>query len=73
MSEEPITYERLAQRWGVCRRQAKRICKRIGLKPIDLGHRTKRFRPADVDRAEERSTAGGRHKATGNRHKEAAV
>lgn len=60
MSEAPITYGTLAERWGVCQRQAKRICRRIGLKPLDLGHRTKRFRPADVDRAEERRTGGGK-------------
>lgn len=60
MSEAPITYETLATRWGVCVRQAKRICKRIKLKPVDLGHRTKRFRPADVDRAEERRTGEGK-------------
>lgn len=60
MSEAPITYTTLAGRWGVCERQAKRICKRIGLRPIDLEPRTKRFRPADVDRAEERRTGGGK-------------
>lgn len=62
MSEEPITYEVLAARWKVCTRQVKRICKRIGLRPLDLGHRTKRFRPADVDRAEERLTGGTRRR-----------
>lgn len=60
MSDEPITYGVLAARWQVTERHAKRICKRIGLKPLDLGHRTKRFRPADVDRAEERRAGGSR-------------
>lgn len=58
MSDEPITYSVLAARWKVCLRQAKRICTRIGLKPLDLGHRTKRFRPVDVERAEERRAGG---------------
>lgn len=54
MSEGPITYDQLAERWNVCSRQVRRICKRWKLHPLDLGHRTKRFRPADVDRAERR-------------------
>lgn len=58
MSGEPLTYEDLAKRWKVCKRQVNRICARLRLKPVDLGHRTKRFRPADVDRAEERATGG---------------
>lgn len=58
MSDEPITYGVLAARWKVSERQVKRICKKIGLKAMDLGHRTKRFRPADVDRAEERRAGG---------------
>lgn len=52
MSDGPLTYRDLCTRWGVSKRQALRICTRIGLKAVDLGHRTKRFRPADVDRAE---------------------
>ena len=59
MSAEPLTYEDLAKRWGVVSRHVRRICTRIGLKPMDFGHRTKRFRPADVDRAEERAGKGG--------------
>lgn len=56
MSEGPLTYTDLAVRWRCCERQAKRICRRIGLQPMRLGHRTVQFRPADVDRAEERAT-----------------
>lgn len=56
MSEGPLTYEDLAARWGCCGRQVRRICRRIGLQPMRLGHRTVMFRPADVDRAEERAT-----------------
>ena len=53
MSEGPLTYADLATRWGCCERQAKRICRRIALQPMRLGHRTVKFRPADVERAEE--------------------
>jgi hypothetical protein len=60
MSEGPLTYEDLRKRWNCSKRQVNRICARIGLKPLDLGHRTKRFRPADVDRAEA-AAAGERH------------
>lgn len=54
MSDGPLTYDDLATRWDVCPRQVRRICKRWKLSPMDLGHRTKRFRPADVARAEQR-------------------
>jgi hypothetical protein len=56
MSEGPLTYDDLAERWRCCPRQAKRICRRLALEPMRLGHRTVQFRPADVDRAEERAT-----------------
>ena len=56
MSEGPLTYADLATRWGISPRQVRRICRSISLKPMRLGHRTVRFRPADVDTAEESST-----------------
>lgn len=59
MSADPITYETLAKRWNCCVRQAKRICRRWKLVPMDMGHRTKRFRPVDVDRAEARMAGEG--------------
>lgn len=52
MNNDLMTYEDLAARWGVSPRQVRRLCKRWRLIPMDLGHRTKRFRPADVHRAE---------------------
>jgi hypothetical protein len=52
MSDALMTYEDLAARWEVSPRQVRRLCKRWRLQPMDLGHRTKRFRPADVHRAE---------------------
>jgi hypothetical protein len=55
MSDAPLTYDDLAARWRVHPRQVRRICKRLTLAAMDLGHRTKLFRPADVDRAEERA------------------
>lgn len=57
-----MTYQDLAARWHVSERHTRRICKRIRLKAADLGHRTKRFRPADVLRAEEKAAGdkGGR-------------
>jgi hypothetical protein len=63
VSDGLLTYDDLVKRWGVCQRQAQRICTRLRLKPLDLGHRTKRFRPADVERAEERMVLGGRRMA----------
>lgn len=57
MSDQPLTYDELAARWRVSPRQARRLCKRLGVQVLDLGHRTKRIRPADVDRAE--GTAAG--------------
>lgn len=60
MSEGPLTYDDLAARWNLCPRQVRRVCKRWRLQPMDLGHRTKRFRPADVDRAEARMAGEGR-------------
>ena len=60
MSDAPLTYQDLQARWGrpgkpMSKRQVNRICKSLNLHPMDLGHRTKRFRPADVLRAEGRS------------------
>lgn len=60
MSEGLLTYGDLAKRWDCCERQAKRICRNVRLKAMDLGHRTKRFRPVDVDRAEQRLVEGRR-------------
>lgn len=56
MSAGPLTYDDLAARWGVCGRQVRRVCRKLKLQPMVLGHRTVRFRPADVDRAEENAT-----------------
>ncbi len=60
MSDGLLTAEQLAERWQLPgenwlskKRQLLRICTRIGLKPVKLGHRTKRYRPADVERCEE--------------------
>jgi hypothetical protein len=59
MSAEPMTYEQLATRWHMHPRTVRRICNRWGLKPMDLGHRTKLFRPVDVERAEARMAGEG--------------
>jgi hypothetical protein len=52
MSEQPITYEQLAIRWGIGVRQAKRRARVMKIPILDFGYRTKRIRPVDVDRAE---------------------
>ena len=51
-----LTYEDLAAHWGVSVRQAKRLTKKTGLEKnmLDLGHRTKRFRPTDLARVDAR-------------------
>lgn len=63
MSEGLLTYADLAARWGVCTRQAKNVAKKLKLKALDMGYRTKRFRPADVVRAEERAAGERSRKA----------
>ena len=45
-------YSDIAERWDVSERQVKRRIAGSSLKPMDLGYRTKRFRPADVLRFE---------------------
>jgi excisionase family DNA binding protein len=47
-----LTYKDLARRWSVSVRHARRIVARLRIPTVRLGHRTVRFRPADVDRAE---------------------
>jgi len=61
------TYDDVAQRWRVSPRQVKRRIAGTSLRPMDLGHRTKRFRPADVLRFEEElaSAAAGAGANTG--------
>lgn len=56
MSDELLTYDDLAARWKIGPRQARNVAKSLGLIPIDMGYRTKRFRPADVARAEEKAS-----------------
>lgn len=57
------TYEDLALRWGpsegvaLSDRWTKRIAERLKIKKVMLGHRTVRFRPVDVMKAEERAAA----------------
>lgn len=57
MSDVPLTYDDVAARYRVSPRQARRILARLQVTAMDLGHRTKRVRPADLDRAE--ATAAG--------------
>lgn len=47
-----LTYEQLRSRWGVCRKQAGRVVRKLGIEPVRLGHRSVRFRLVDVLRAE---------------------
>lgn len=54
-----LTYDDLAARWHVCRRQAKRVAVSLGLSPLRLGHKTVLFRPADV-LAKEAKRSGAR-------------
>jgi len=53
-----LTYNDLAKRWGIGPRHARTVAKELGLEPIDMGYRTKRFRPVDVDRAEAKAAEG---------------
>ena len=47
-----LLYKDLALRWRVGVRQARRIAKEMKVPQLKLGHRTVRFRPVDVERAE---------------------
>lgn len=47
-----LTYEHLMSRWGVGRKQAGRVVRKLGIGPVVLGHRSVRFRVGDVVRAE---------------------
>lgn len=57
----PMTAEQVAKRWQLntsskhWTRQFATIAARLGLKPMELGHQTKRYRPASVLAAEERA------------------
>ncbi|NBO18399.1 MAG: AraC family transcriptional regulator [Proteobacteria bacterium] len=53
-SARHLTWDDVAARWGVHPRHMRRVAKRIGLRPMDAGHRTKRFRVEDVVAAEAR-------------------
>lgn len=57
------TYEDLEVRWGVCGRQVRRIAAKLGLKAVNLGNRTKRFRPQSVMAAEEAAESGRKRKS----------
>lgn len=48
------TWKRVAGRFGVSPRHTRRVAKRLGLRPMDLGYRTKRFRLEDIVAAEAR-------------------
>jgi hypothetical protein len=52
------SYEDLAARWRVSVRSAKAMARRIGLRPVVLGTRSMRFRPAAVMKAEEEAERG---------------
>ena len=47
------TYADLQARYGVGERQIRRVVAGLGIKPVQLGHRTVRFRPCSVMKAEE--------------------
>lgn len=52
MSEETLwTYEDVARHLGVSVPTARRLRARRILRALEIGHRTIRFRPADVERA----------------------
>ena len=61
------TYEDLAARWGrtegdpLSVRHVKRLVDQMRIPKVQLGHRTVRFRPVAVMKAEERAETGYRH------------
>jgi|GEM_PF-2259561 len=54
------TYEDLQTRWGIGARQVRDAVTRLGIKPVPISQKTKRFRPAAVMAAEERAENGGK-------------
>lgn len=48
---ELLTYEDVGRLLGVSRRTVNRLVSRKLLKRVDIGYSTKRFTPADVERA----------------------
>jgi hypothetical protein len=54
------SYADLQARYGVGPRQIRRVVAALGIKPLTLGHRTVRFRPAAVLAAEERAEGKGK-------------
>lgn len=63
MMERLWTYEDLERRWDLSGRQVRRVAKKLGLKSVDLGNRTKRFRPQAVMAAEEAAESGRKRKS----------
>lgn len=59
MDDELPTSNQVAARFGISRSYAGRILKRLGVPRIALGHRTVRYRAADVDAAIARATKLG--------------
>ena len=56
--ERHWTWDDVARRWSVHPRHMRRVAKRLGLRPMDAGYRTKRFREEDVLAAERRQAGG---------------
>ena len=46
-----LTAAQVAERLGISRSYCTRLLRRLGVPRVALGHRTVRFRPADVDAA----------------------
>ncbi len=57
---ELLTFADVERQLGVSRRTVNRLISRRVLKCVTMGHRTKRFAPADVERAIAKMTEGGR-------------
>lgn len=54
MSEGLLTYQDVANRWSVSVRTVRRLVARKKLSAVRIGHSTVKFRPADVERAEQK-------------------
>lgn len=49
MNDDLLTTEQVATRFGISRSYCGRLLKRLGVPAIRLGHRTVRYRAADVE------------------------
>lgn len=59
-----LTFADVARQLGVSRRTVNRLVAQRRLRVVTIGHRTKRFRPSDVERTKAKLAGEARHEWT---------